>query len=152
MSVKIGDARAALVKIAKEFDLDLKKVQNLVKDEIPLAPVFASKTARELAKEKGLKASKIKATGKNGKITVDDVRIAAGEEPKKKVENLFASTAGKKLAEEHGLTQDNFEESEKTGNPRKSGSITITIEDVKLKAGLISERKKKKEKKVKEDE
>jgi pyruvate/2-oxoglutarate dehydrogenase complex dihydrolipoamide acyltransferase (E2) component len=54
---------------------------------------------------------------------------------KKKIENLFSSTAAKQLAIGNGLTQDDFLPEEKTGNPRKSGAITITITDVRKKLG-----------------
>lgn len=143
MSIKISDARKALEKIAAHYDLDLKEVQELVKDEVPKRTVFASKAAREYAKEHKVKGKSVTGTGKDGKVTLDDVRAHLGEPRKKKEENLFASPAGKLLAEEHGLSQGDFSDSEKSGKPRKSGNITITINDVRRKAGLPTKEKKK---------
>ncbi len=137
------DLKALLEQISTKYDIsvdDLFKIGGIKKNPYG---IFASKAAEKLATEKGLKFE-----AQDEKITIDQVKIAAGEP--KKIENLFASTTAKKLAEDHNLTQDDFSDSEKSGKPRKSGAKTITIDDARKKAGIAKIKKTTKTAKLKQ--
>jgi RecG-like helicase len=126
------DAREMISAIAKELKVSEDKIYKLC-PKVKQIDVFSSPKARDLAK--GLDIAKIQYTG--DKITIDDVRKAMGEEPKAKVASMFASAQAKDLATKNELTQDSFEDEEKSGKERKNGDKTITLEDVKKKLGLI---------------
>ena len=143
MSVTIAKANKALAKIAEEYDLDISKIQALVAKEIPRPSPWASGKAKNLASKAGIDPYKITGSGNGGKITIDDVREMMGEKVEKKIENLFASKTARVLAEENDLSQEDFSTKEKSGRPRKSGAVTITLEDVRKKAGINSPKKSK---------
>jgi hypothetical protein len=95
---------------------------------------FASKAAEKLFNE--LKPSGVVPTGRGGKISMDDVRAAAGIETKSKAPSEFSHNTAKTLADTKGLTDDDFPDSKRSGNgtqsPLASGcSKRITIADVR---------------------
>lgn len=95
---------------------------------------FASKAAEKLYNE--LKPSGVRATGRGGKISIDDVRAAAGLETKRKAPSEFSHPSALELAQKHGLTSADFSDASRTGNPTQSplasGCVNrITISDVR---------------------
>jgi pyruvate/2-oxoglutarate dehydrogenase complex dihydrolipoamide acyltransferase (E2) component len=138
----LNNLENAFAKISKKTGLSIKELKALTKDDLKFGSPFSSSAAKELFKEYKLVMSDVKPTGKNSKITADDVRRGAGKPVKTKEENLFASKNAKDLAESKGWTQKDFKNTEKSGKPRKSGAITITLKDVKNKAGILNSPKK----------
>ncbi len=152
MSLTQVKARNLLADIADKFDLPLEELYKVAGDRVKKPNLFASPAAADFAKKVGVSCDGVKPSGKTGKITIDDIRLAIGEEPKKKKENLFASPAAKKLAEENDLKQEDFGPKDKTGKRRKaSKKRTITIKDVRKKLGLDKKKKTKKAKKEESD-
>ena len=153
MSLTQVKARNLLADIADKFDLPIDELYKVAGDRVKKPNLFASPAAADFAKKVGVSCDGVKASGKTGKITIDDIRLAIGEEPKKKKENLFASPAAKKLAQENNLKQEDFGPKDKTGKRRKaSKKRTITIKDVRKKLGLDKKKTKKKTKKTKKEE
>jgi len=125
-----------LATIADKFKIpnDLLK-EVLDNTDYKKTSIFASKKAMLYANSNNVDIKKVKTSGKNGKIKIDDLKLFTGEISNLKVENIFASSAAKKLAEEKGFKQSDFKNTEKSGRKRKSGAVTITIQDVRIKAG-----------------
>ena len=100
--------------------------KNNVVSKLPLTPV-----AKKLAILKDIDILKV--TSADGiKITIDDVRRFIGDPedpPKAKATDLFTPKA-RALAKVETLKVSQFGPSERTGNPRKSGEATITLQDV----------------------
>jgi len=152
MSLSMKKANALLEEISEKFGVDLDELYAVAGGRVKRPDGFASPKAREFFERMGLDRTKIKGSGKGGKITIDDIRVASGEPSKKKI-NLFASTSAKKLAEENSLTEDDFLPSERTGRRLKSNNKkTITIYDCRKKLGLLKTKKSKKTKKTKKQE
>lgn len=71
-------------------------------------------------------------TGKDGKVTVADVKKAAGIVPKdKKQPTPWDSAAAKELAEQYKLTGENFPQNERTGRVLKEGFVKVSVADVR---------------------
>lgn len=148
MSLTQVKARNLLDDISKKYDIPIEQLYELAGDRVKKQNPFASPAAEDFAKRVGVNVSTLKPSGKTGKITIDDIRLAIGEETKRKEENLFASPAAKKLADENNLTQSDFSQKERTGKRRKaSGNRTISVEDVRKKLGLEKKTPKKSAKK-----
>jgi len=107
---------------------------------------FASKAAEKLFGELG-NPSGVVPTGRGGKISADDVRAAAGVETKRKAPSEFSHHTAKTLADEKGLTAEDFPDSKRSGNgtqsPLASGcSNRINVADVRrvmVEKGLADE-------------
>jgi len=120
---------------AEHFNVDQAealKVWSKVIEEQPKQ--FSSKAAENLYKE--LKPTGIVATGRGGKISIDDVRAAAGIETKRKAPSEFSHHTAKTLAVTKGLTPSDFPDEKRTGtgtqSPLASGCAKrITISDVR---------------------
>lgn len=149
MSLTQVKARNLLNDIASKYDIPIEDLYELAGDRVKKQNPFASPAAKDFAKKVGVNVSTVKPSGKTGKITIDDIRLAIGEEPKRKDENLFSSPAAKKLASENDLTQSDFAPKERSGKRRKSsGNRTISIEDVRKKLGIDKKKTKKVTKKT----
>lgn len=142
MSFTTKKVQSALEKISKEFKIPLEDIHECIGDIIPPPSPWASAKAKELGLKTKVNPYKVKATGKGGKITLNDLRSFLGEENPKKP-SAFASKQAKDLAKENDLSEDDFSDDERTGNPRKSGEITITLNDVRNKLGIKVEKKPK---------
>jgi len=124
-----------LEKLSKEFDLDIENVKKFSTEMMTSEVSTITSAAKKLAEE--LKVDITKITPSGSKISVDDIREAAGQKRKAKKTDLFTPKA-RDLAKENDLKESDFKESERTGNPRKSGEKTITIQDVNRKLGIVS--------------
>jgi pyruvate dehydrogenase E2 component (dihydrolipoamide acetyltransferase) len=83
-----------------------KKVQASSVSKAPAGRVLASPVAKRLAREHGLDLAKIKGSGRDGKISQDDVLAAAAAAEEKispETERIQISPVAKKLALEGGL-------------------------------------------------
>lgn len=100
---------------------------------------FASKVAEAEYKQylaEGLTMSPIVATGRNGKVGVDDVRAAFGVQTKRKAPREWSSPAAQTEMLRHGLTPEDFPEDARTGTPIQTPLASgcthrITIKDVR---------------------
>lgn len=145
MSISQSKAVEMLETISKKFKIDMSELYECVGDTIKRPNVFCSAAAKNLAEEnKDLDLSKIEPSGKNGKITVDDIRKLMGAQTKAKVPSLWGSSAAKSLAEENNLKESDFSEDDKSGTMRKSGKKSILIVDIRKKLGIETPSKSKK--------
>lgn len=142
MSITKATLNEILKRIAEENSIKLSIIQNQISDIVQPDSPFASKAAKEYAEEKKVNIDEIEGSGKNGKISVDDIRLFLGEEPKhKKSPSQWSSKAAKDLAHENSLSSKDFPKSSRTGRVWKDGTVTISIEDVKTKLGISSPKK-----------
>jgi len=141
MSVSRKEFNTVIDRIASENGLTSDSIWSQIGDLVKPSSPFASKAAKELAQEKNIDTNKIKGTGNLGKITSDDIRQFLGQPTKNKQPTQWSSKAAKKLAEENNLTQEDFPIDKRTGRKWKNGTVTISVDDVKLKAGLSSPKK-----------
>lgn len=142
MSISRKEFISVIDRIASENGLTSDSIWSQIGDLVKPSSPFASKAAKELAQEKNIDTNKIKGTGNLGKITSDDIRKFLGKPVKNKQPTQWSSKAAKKLAEENSLTVDDFPIDKRTGRKWKNGTVTISVDDVKLKAGLSSPKKK----------
>ena len=135
MSVSKKTVMAILKDIAKKSNLSAEEIDEIVDGRLNKVTSPFTPKALDLAKKNSVESSEIPHAG--DKISIDDVRIFLGEAPKSKVSDLFTAGA-RKLAYPAGLKDSDFGDDERSGTPRKSGAIQITVKDVKAKLGLDS--------------
>lgn len=134
MSVSQKSFNDFMVKLSKEFDLDITKVQELAGDLVKTSSTFTAK-AKKFADENDIDISKV--SPKGDKVTIEDVRIFMG---KGSVSDAFTAKA-RVLAKENDLTEKDFPVKSRTGKTRKTGVVEITVTDIRKKLGLIPESK-----------
>jgi hypothetical protein len=98
---------------------------------------FTNKNAKAYYEEHG-SPENLTATGNGGKITINDVKRAIGENPSGKIPSEFSSIHAKNLSVKYGYESTDFSDNERTGRTLKSVLLsgcekTIAIEDVKRK-------------------
>lgn len=124
---------------ASEFDVDYASALSAARKFMSSQPLeFSSKKAEKLYDELKTKINveKLRATGKGGKLTTDDIRSAAGEETKRKAPSEFSHHSARELAEKEGLTPSDFPEEKRSGKPIESPLSSgctkrITVADVR---------------------
>lgn len=143
MSVSRKSFAQVLDRIADEYDMTTADLWGKIGDLVTPTSPFASRSAKELAEEKGIDITKIKGSGNLKKITSDDIRLALGEPVKNKTPTEWSSKQSEKLAKEHNLKASDFPGNKRTGRKWKNAKHpTISIADVKLKCGLSTPKKK----------
>lgn len=140
MSYTRGNIESILEIITNEFNLDMNEIKDKIKDIYVPATMFASISAKEKAKELKLDINKIVPSSKNGKITLEDVKKAAGIKVEKKESiSPFVSQRAYELAVENNLSEKDFPVSERSGKDRKTKKKDkITVEDVRKKIVISS--------------
>ena len=143
MALTQSNFKAIMERIAEKNSLDVNEMFNQIQDIYQLSASWGSKAAKDLAYEKNVDISKITATGKGGKITLKDVKNAAGIKITEKASLFpFVSTKAKELATEHNLvknTKKNFPMKMRSGINKATGKKTkITLSDVRRVAGVSS--------------
>jgi hypothetical protein len=138
--------KAIIARIAEQNNgLTVELIESqIVKFYTPSIP-WGSHSAKELAGDTSL--DKIKATGKDGKILLDDVKRALGHAVKKKPPTLapFVSRKAKDEARNCGFKITNlmkdFKMSDRTGVDKNGKPTKITLADVRKKFGKGKEGK-----------
>jgi pyruvate/2-oxoglutarate dehydrogenase complex dihydrolipoamide acyltransferase (E2) component len=138
MSISQKQANEMIIEISAKTGIDLETLYGIVGNIVKKPNSFASKSAEEYAKTHKIDVFKVKGTSKSGRISMDDLRSYLGQPVTKSPSSLWASKTAKELAEEHGLSENSFGPKDRSGKKRKSGENTITLQDVKKKAGLES--------------
>ena len=72
MAISHSNFKAIMERIASENDLKSKDLFNQIQDLYQASAPWGSKAAKELASKEKIEVSKIEATGKGGKITLND--------------------------------------------------------------------------------
>lgn len=106
---------------------------------------FTNKFVQQYWSDNG--SPEVRGSGPNGKVKMDDVRRALGEETKSKTPDEFASTSARELADGYGFDSNDFTEDLRSGSATKAPLASglrkrITIQDVRSLAvanGLADE-------------
>jgi len=144
MSISKKTIDQLFARLAEEYNIEVEDIWSKVGDIIPIGSPFSSKAAKELASENNLSPDDLKGTGTSGKINISDVKKHLGIKVPVRTPSEFSSKAAKELASEHNLSPDDFSNEERTGRVWKNGTISISISDVKLKAGVSTPKKNSK--------
>lgn len=136
MSISKKDFNKVINLISEKHNINSDDLWSSVSTIVKPSSPFSSKNAKNMAKENNLNPSQIKGTGKNGKITVDDIRLLIGESPKSKKPTEWSSTRASELASENNLSVEDFPIDKRTGRVWKDGTKTISVQDVKDKIGI----------------
>jgi pyruvate/2-oxoglutarate dehydrogenase complex dihydrolipoamide acyltransferase (E2) component len=136
MSISRKDFKKVINLISEKHNIDSDDLWANISSIVKPSSPFSSKYAKNMANEKDIKPSQINGTGKDGKITVDDIRIFIGESPKSKKPTQWSSIRASELASLYSLNVEDFPEKERTGRIWKDGTKTISIHDVKKKADI----------------
>lgn len=128
-------ARELLADISDKFDISLEKLYKVAGERVKRIDSFTPK-ARELARENNLDAADIAHSGE--KITLDDVRAALGEKKKARESDAFTAKA-RILARENDLSENDFPVGERSGKTRKTGTVEISVADVRKKLGIVKD-------------
>lgn len=142
MSISRKEFLVIINRIATENGIEADTIWSQIGDLVKNSSPYASKAAKELAIENNIDSTKIKGTGSLGKITSDDIRLFIGKPVKNKEPTQWSSKSAEKLAIENNLTEKDFPMKKRTGRIWKDGTVTISVEDVKIKVGLSTPKKK----------
>ena len=124
--------------LSKQLEIDEAVVYSAIQEYYSKSQQkFTNKNSRAYYEEKGSPEG-ITATGTGGKITMNDVKRALGENPSGKTPSEFVSVHAKNLASKHGYESSDFTDDIRSGRTLKSVLLsgcknTICIEDVKRK-------------------
>lgn len=126
--------------ISDKFDIPLDEIYKISGERVSRPNIFASPQAKMYFVQVKANRKNLIGTGSGGKITIDDVRKSIGENIKQP--EGFSSAAAKKLAGENKLTSKDFPVHTRNGRVFKcTGEPSITIDDVRLKIGVITKPK-----------
>ena len=137
MSIKQTEFTKFIEEASKKFSIEKSSLIDLAAS-VGMISQFTSKKAKDYAEEKDININDV-AHRTNGKVSMNDLKLHMGVKISKS--DLFTAAA-RKLAYENNLTELDFPEDKRTGSPRKSGEIQISMADVKLMLGLVSSPKK----------
>ena len=125
-----------LIRFSEKNKIDICILRDQIKDYYNVPTPWASEAAEKKAVDNELSSDDIDPTGKNGKITLDDVQNKLGIEKPKDL-GQFVSKLAMNLAMEKNLIEDDFSKNERTGLNRKTKNKSkITLEDVRKKSGV----------------
>lgn len=120
--------------LAKKLNLPQTVVKAALDDWYRSHLKFTTANAKDLWEQNGKPV--VSPSTDSGRVTIDDVRRALGVKSGSKEPSPWNSPKAKELAEENGLSEDDFPQSARTGHELKSGYKKISLDDVKAKAGL----------------
>jgi len=136
MALTQANFKIIIARISEENGLKESVIYSQISDIYQLSASWGSASAKQLAFEKNISPSDVQATGKGGKITLNDVRRVANIKIESK-ESIypFVSKKAKELATEHKLdktTKKSFPMNARSGIDKKTGRKTkITLADVR---------------------